>query len=257
MMNKMIKIIFCTFVTTQVSVCSVSPKAKSVGKSVSAQSTLATGIIFQGIAEQGISKDTFLCGDTSVTAASIAGTNFESSDCSINNIQDTIGFDISGGKTIQFFNDFTYWIRQKSKIEQDYQINNPGANVASYMSQQGWSAMGAFCILISTNSILQEIVGQAKQAGSGKIKVVAQLWYNGDNLIQLWSQDVAIMEPGQSFIVNINNSVDADLLTTLQNSATVKGYLSSIGTAVQPSNRNMNTYNAASDSPRTIRIKVS
>lgn len=236
-----------------------SSVVKSIGKSNQASPAGASGIVFQGMTEQGVTRDTFLCGEVSVTANSLAGANAESGDCSINKIKEAIGFDVSEGRTIQFFNNFTYWLRQKSQAEQLYRVDNPEASdsdVVSHMQKKGWASMGAYCVIISTNEILQEIIGQASLAGSKAVKVIAQLWYNGDSLIQLWSQDVAVMQPGQSFTIAISNAADADLSTSLQAFAHQAGYLNSIGKSMQPDNRNADSYTAAINSPRTIRIQV-
>lgn len=258
-MYKVIKYFLCIICFIKPVFGAVVPVAKAVGKSSLASSSGNVGAIFQGITEQGVVKNTFLCGDSSVTESSIAGNNVEATDCSMSKVKEAIGFDISGGKTIQFLNNFTYWTRQKSQAEQNYQINNSQASdsdVTSYMQQNGWGAIGAFCIIISTNEILQEIIEPNTQASSGKIKVVAQLWYSGNNLIQLWSQDVAIINPGQGFTLAISNTADTNLTTALQASVGTSGYLGTIGKAIQPDNRNAQAYAAAVDSPRMVRIQT-
>lgn len=220
----------------------------------------SAGVVFQGMTEEGIVRNTFLCGKHSVTSAGTSGVTVAAQDCSAHQVLQAIGFDISGGKTVQFFNNFTYWLRQKGQEEQAYQINHPQAtqsDIAAHMQSKGWGSMGAYCILISTNEILQNMVAPHKQARAGQIKVIVQLWYNGDNLIQLWSQDVAIMTPGQNFTVVISNAVDSNLITMLQESDHVQGYLKSIGKIMQPNNRNIARYHDAKDSPRMVRIQVS
>lgn len=258
-MSKVFKYFLCLMCLTQPFFAAVVPAAKAVAKNVSTSSVATAGAIFQGITEQGIVKNTFLCEDSSVTESSISGSNVASSDCSINKIKDAIGFDVSGGKTIQFLNNFAYWTRQKSQAEQNYQINNPQASdsdVQNYMQQNGWGSIGAFCIVISTNEVLQEVIEPDKQAGSGEIKVIVQLWYSGDNLIQLWSQDVAMLNPGQTFTLALSNAADTDLSTVLQASSTLSGYISTISKTMQPDNRNTQTYAAAIDSARMVRIQV-
>ncbi len=219
-----------------------------------------SGVIFQGMTESGVNRNTFLCGYSSVNSSQDTGHEVSGADCTVGAIQSAIGFDVSGGRTLQFFNNFTYWLRKKSEKEQAYRIDTPTAtdgSVDAYMESDGWGSMGAYCIIVSTNEIMQEVVGQGKQASAGEIKVVVQLWYNGDSLIQLWSQDVAILNPGQSFTIAISNAVDSALPAMLQATSGIKGYLKVVGKSMQPDNRKKHSYNDATNSPRTVRILVS
>lgn len=232
------------------------------GSSGSIVSQSSTGATFQGMTETGVIKNTFLCGQTGVgNIAGSGGQNFESDTCTINAIQTVVGFDISGGKTVQFFNNFTYWLQQKGQQEEYYKTNNPDLaqdpdGLENKMNSDGWAAMGAYCILITTNEILQETVEPTIVAGKGQIKVIVQLLYNGGDLIQLWSQDVALLEQGQSFVIGISNAADTNLPSAIKASTDSQQYLAAVSKAMQPNNRASDTYNAATGSPRTVRIVV-
>ena len=219
----------------------------------------SSGIFFQGLTENGVKKNTFLCGNNSATKSNTSGKNFQDSDCDISSIQNAIGFDISGGRQLQFFNNFTYWLKKKSQTEQFYQINDSLQDDAldSKMQSEGWSEIGAFCIIISTNQILQDTIFQSQKANTGETKVIVQLLYNGDNLIQLWSQDATILKEGQSFTIAITNASDDRLKSTFAaDPSSLSSYLSAISKNIQPDNRNSDSYNNAEDSPRTVRIQI-
>lgn len=213
----------------------------------------SAGITFKGVTESNVVVNTFLCEKD--------GVNFEAEDCTTDRIKNAVGFDISGGYTLQFFNNFTYWIKQKEKYEQQLKINHPylKANqdaLAKRMQKDGWGLImpdgsvvgGAYCIIISTNPVLQQAIEPDKQVAKGesKVKVIAQLWYNGNNLIQLWSQDVQILSAGKSFSVKISSDPDMQLDVIL--AAKIKGqddYISAVTKLVQPNNRNIEAYNNA------------
>lgn len=228
----------------------------SQGASAVATPATTTGVVFAGLTESGVTRNTFLCGATSVTGSAASGTNFEASNCAITAVKAAAGFDISEGATLQFFNNFTYWLQQKSEQEQSYQINDSltGSALGEKMNSEGWGSMGACCVIVSTNQIVKETVYQSVVANSGEVKVVVQLWYNGDNLIQLWSQDSVSLKPGQSFTVAISNSPDARLKSTFVAGTGLAQYLAAINNDMQPDNRNEDSYSAATNSPRMVRI---
>lgn len=183
-------------------------------------------IVFKGLTEIGISKNTFLCGKTSVGQGSAGGTGFEAGDCNYNTIENAVGVDMAGGHTLQFFNNFMYWVQQKSQKIQAIEATREASpsqsgrdaetarlqqKVDQLNDQAGWGTLGPQCVIISTSSILQETIEPGQQAGADQVKVVAQLWYSGDYLIQLWSQDVAMIPKGKGFTISLSNVSDATL----------------------------------------------
>ena len=222
-------------------------------------------IIFNGISESGITQNSFLCGKQGVGTVSSAkgGTNFEAVDCDYTEIQGAVGFDISKGHTLQFFNNFTYWLRKKGDREQDIKsgdTNSTGgslttAEVTAKMDSEGWGSIGAFCIIISTNPTLQKSVLPDKQPEKGETKLIVQLWYNGNDLIQLWSQDVVMIKQGQNFTIAISNGEDSNLEAILVDKDQ-SSYMKAVVGLMQPINRNSQAYQQAANSPRMVRINV-
>lgn len=216
------------------------------------------GIVFNGMTENGVKRNTFLCGYTSVEKKSGGGVNVEADDCKVTAIKEAVGFDVSGGQTLQFFNNFTYWLKEKIKKEQSYKINDQldGDDLEKKMDSEGWGSMGAYCIIVTTNQMLQKVIAPDMVVDAGQVKVIVQLWYNGGNLIQLWSQDVKAIALGKSFAVAITNDEDSSLKQALTVSTKSDQYFSAVTSLMQPDNRLEDAYNAASTSPRKVRIVV-
>lgn len=253
------------------------------------------GVVFNGMTENGVKRNTFLCGYTlvdkkhgvdgifvaddckaaklskaagfdisglcSYTSAekkSGGGLNVEADDCKVAAISRAVGFDVSGGQTLQFFNNFTYWLKEKTKKEQSYKINDQldGDDLEKKMDSEGWGSMGAYCIIVTTNQMLQKVIAPDMVVDAGQVKVIVQLWYNGGNLIQLWSQDVKAIAQGKSFAVAITNDEDSSLKQALTVSTKTDQYFSAVTSMMQPDNRLEEAYNAASTSPRKVRIVV-
>lgn len=201
--------------------------------------------IFQGLIETGVTKNNFLCSDQNgeqTSACISAGINSK-------------GFDVSGGKTLQFFNDVTYWLSKQSQQEQLLATskNYSGAALQSQMQSEGWIAMGAYCVVISTDPVLQKIAQPALKAAEGDIKVIVQLWYNGNNLMQLWSQDAQALTPGQSFTIQISSEEDTLNLSGNKTLGVVDTFLNNLN--LQPNNRLASVYNIAVNSPRSVKIQ--
>lgn len=264
-------------------------------KSLSTENT-SLGVVFKGVTESSITKNTFLCGKKGVGDVPSGGSNFEAEDCNYKMIQDAVGFDMSRGATLQFFNNFTYWLRQKGQREQFLKTNNPdlkGASLERKMAKEGWDFIGAECIIISTNPIVQKVVRPDLKPKGNEVKVVAQLWYNGDDLIQLWSQDVVMVPKGKSFAVALSNAQDnsdvfekratssgaaeqsiSEAKRSAKNKAakkqkkankqtvaagphqSVHSYLGVVTKQMQPANRSSHDYEESVDSPRSIKITI-
>lgn len=232
--------------------------AKTIGKQVEPQKTVAkkvapavrapVGISFRGIQEEGVNKNTFLC---PVEASG--------SSCSQETINDAVGFDISGGKNLQFFDNFVYWLLQKAHREQFVKedLRYDGVALTKKMNQEGWGATNAYCIIISTNPMLQQLVMPGQSVAKGKQKVIVQLWYSGQDVIQLWSQDVVELSPGQGFKVIVSNNEDDKLEALIDESKKAVGlavFLEKLG--LQANNRKDAEYAQATGSPRMVRIEV-
>ncbi|HSW77104.1 MAG TPA: hypothetical protein VLG50_08655 [Candidatus Saccharimonadales bacterium] len=214
-------------------------------------------VIFQGLKENSnVTKNTFSC----PTAASGA------SDCS-NADSNASGFVVTQQSPLQFFNNQSYWLRREAEKRQDYQTNQPlsGTELDSKMQSEGWVAMGSYCILISTNSVLTDVVMPNVTASGDQVKVVVQLWYNGENNIQLWSQDAAVMSATQGFSVLISSDQDDQIsqlpvlsassskLTQNSKLSDGKAFLNQIGLQI---NNRTNQYGKANNSPRSVKIQL-
>ena len=208
------------------------------------------GVLFAGLQEQGVLKNTFLC----------QGSQFEGSVCSQDLIDNAIGFDIASSRTLQFFNNFGYWLAQKEQ-RREYVKNDlryQGAAIDAKMDEEGWAATSAYCIFLSTDPLLQKLVEPNKKVPAGKVKVIAQLLYNGNNLIQLWSQDVLFIEPGKQVSVIVTSQEDSRLENMLASSVQeqgVMGFIEQLG--LQQNNRDQDLYSKAQGSPRMIRLQAS
>jgi len=205
-------------------------------------STLVKPVKFQGLTETGIDKNSFLC-----PAAD------QEADC-VNTDTEYIGASLSDTQPIQIFNNQSFWLKKEAQREQFLNTDKrySGTSLSDKMRSEGWLAMGGYCILISTSPTLTNIVMPNIKATAGKVKVVVQLWYNGDNLIQLWSQDAAILPEGKGFKVNITSSIDLQVgqLPPIAKETTLIGQI-----GLQQNNRQL-IYVQAEGSPRTVKIQV-
>lgn len=248
-------------------------------------------VVFQGIVETGVQKNTFLCSGDATDA--IGCTNADAG---------AIGFNVSGGKMLQLFNNQAAWYllqaTHQQYLTQDQRYS--ASDLQQKMIEDGWVAMGGYCLIITTNPILTDIVMPSVTPTATQTKVVVQLWYNGEQELQLWSQDAKALKKGQSFQVEV--STDADTLstvtgtdavdstfnngvwsqkviatstatgsTTSTSSSTVSvntpaqssstslrlNFLSALGLQYPASNRNSDIYNQATQSPRMVKIKAS
>lgn len=205
-------------------------------------STPTLAVVFHGLVETGITKNNFSCSSSVDQTCS----NVDSG---------AIGFNLSASQSLQFFNNQSYWLRQEAGIESDLVTNKKYSGVAlrNKMISEGWVAMGSYCILISVDPILTEIVmPTVKPSTANQVKVVVQLWYNGDQQIQLWSQDAAILSKNQGFQVMITSDIDSQI-TLLPSLESQTSFLGQIG--LQQNNR-QSAYGQATGCPRMVKIKA-
>ncbi len=226
-----------------------SKSAKSMSqKSLPKPQLSPNALVFEGLQEEGIGKNTFLCPEQASGAV-----------CSQADVDGAVGYDIHGGKTLQFFDNFVYWLQQKEHRRQYVKTNlrYDGSALTNKLNQEGWGATSAYCVLVSTDPMLQKVVLPTQKAPKGTVKVIAQLLYSGENVLQLWSQDVVFMKPGQRFKLVVSSQEDNKLAAALQESSHATGvahYIEKLG--FQKSTRKDYIYNAASDSPRMVRIQL-
>jgi hypothetical protein len=206
-------------------------------------STSLQAVVFQGLIETGITKNSFMC------PLSAAG----SQDCS-NVDAGAIGFKLTGSQILQFFNNQSYWLRQEVQQKQNLQTNQrySASDLQAKMASEGWVAMGGYCILISVGHILNDVVMPTVQASGDNVKVVVQLWYNGDQLIQLWSQDAVVLKKDQGFQVLVTSDTDTQVaqLPALTAETTFLGQL-----GLQQNNRQPE-YMQAAGCPRMVKIQA-
>ncbi len=238
--SNILMILFWSFMTINVVVPSFSDRAFFT---LASSEQFQKGIIFSGLNESGITKNSFLSNEAMVPVPDA--------------IKKYYGFDISGGRTIQLFNAFLYWLKQKTQAEQVYWAQNPTLmqdEVENYVNNNGWGSVNAFSLIITTNPILQAAYGAIADASIASYQIVVQLWYCGQDRVQLWSQDVQTAAPGQSFQVNITSDAD-DAAVSIAATFDTNSYLQVVGSNVlQPGNRDSTTYANATDSPRMVRI---
>ena len=208
---------------------------------------ITQAVIFTGLIETGVSKNNFLCSSTA--------SNCNSADANAKN------FDFSTYPMLQLFNDQTYWLHQASTHAQYVSevLSYSGTDLQDKMISDGWGAMGSYCILISTDPILTNVVMPTVTASAGQEKVVVQLWYNGDQVLQLWSQDAITLSPAQTFTITISTDTDPlpGVTTSSQNSSSslTTNFLSNL--QLQQKNRKESVYQNATQSPRSITIQGS
>lgn len=206
-------------------------------------------VLFQGLVEQSdIHKNTFLCPASAEDG--VQGCHNEQVAAH--------GFDVSGGRTIQFCNNQQYWLQQEAARAQYVMtvLNYSGSALDQKLQDEGWKAMGGYAVVISTNPLLVNHVMPEIVASTGQAKVVVQLWYNGSDLIQLWSQDAMILDQGASFQVVLSSTVDNRLSSlfaaSTKTSSWQNDFLSKL--ELQPNNRKKSDYDSAVGSPRQVRI---
>lgn len=205
--------------------------------------------IITGIVEASdVNKNTFLCpaGATSSKAFCLGqAVQFE-------------GFDISPGHTVMICNNQQYWMQQKTDQEQYIMQgrNYQGSQAESMMASQGWGAMGSYVLLITADPMLTDFLLPKIIVGANQIKVVVQLWYNGNDVIQLWSQDVIALSVGQNFTIHISSALDNRLPTFFEQKNVKRSWQDTFLTSLQlqPDNRVQDAYASAKGSPRTVRI---
>lgn len=205
-------------------------------------------IIFNGLVETGVSKNNFLC-----SSAHSDSVNCIAADANAK------GFDFSQNHMLQLFNDQAYWLHQEA-IQQQYVsqvLSYSGNDLQNKMTADGWGAMGSYCLIISTDPILTNVVIPSITAGADQEKVVVQLWYNGNQKLQLWSQDAAILSKNQPFSVLITTNTDAlpGVSKTSENSSNSLRTSFLFDLHLQQKNRTESVYLAATQSPRSVKIQ--
>lgn len=154
---------------------------------------------FMGLVEDGsVNKNKFLCPLSLNASGNVVCNDMDA---------EMVEYDISGGHTIQIFNNQQYWLQQKFERQHILMIQGyTGDRLSSAMTSEGWDHMGAFSIIISTDPIMLKAIEPNKQSAAGQIKLVVQLWYSSATGLQLWAEDVQILNSGQSFKILISNS---------------------------------------------------
>ncbi len=204
--------------------------------------------IAQVVESSDINKNSFLCP---------AGASASKAFCLGQAVQ-IVGFDISGGRTVIICNNQQYWMQQKTDQEQYImQVRNyHGSQAEGMLTSQGWGAMGSYVLLVTSDPMLTNFLVPHIVVGANQTKVVVQLWYNGDDLIQIWSQDAAAIADGKNFTINLSSAFDERLtiLFAQKNSqlSLSDRFLTSL--QLQPDNRVQSTYESANGSPRMVRI---
>ncbi|MBP9765321.1 hypothetical protein KBD08_03215 [Candidatus Babeliales bacterium] len=209
-------------------------------------------ITIQNIEENGINKNSFLC--TSATIGDVIVCKDAQSMAH--------GYDISQGKTLQLSNNQQYWLQQEV-LQSQYDTTVLGYTndgLVQKLQKDGWSAMGGFCLIVTTDPLITSVVMPTVTATSGQTKIVVQLWYNGGGVIQLWSQDAVIVSDGASISIALSDQVDSRLTTLTRpdiSTASVTWkttFLKALD--IQPDNRQSSDYTNAVGSPRHVRIIV-
>jgi hypothetical protein len=210
----------------------------------------AQSVIFNGLVETGISKNNFLCPTNSSSSVVCSSSN-----------NNAIGFNFSSQKILQIFNDQVFWLHEQA-VQQKYVsqvLSYTGSQLEDKMNADGWGAMGSYCIIISTDPILTSQVMPKLIAKKNEQKVVVQLWYSGDNALQLWSQDAKILSEDAAFTVAVNNSVDTlpgVTQTAPKNSNSLRdNFLNDLH--FQQNTRKESAYQIAAESPRSVKIQES
>ncbi len=159
---------------------------------------------------------------------------------------------------------------KKDKNDKKTQSSNNNDDLAldAEMQKRGWKTTGAFLLVITTDSLITDQIDPDKIPAKGKIKVAAQLWYNGQDSVQLWAQDALLIDEGAAFSVSLSNS-DSSLYQEQKGINQVgynlykgdgpksfleikKQFLQEI--ELVPKNINQNEYISAYGSPRSVTI---
>lgn len=210
---------------------------------------IAQTVMFQGLIETNISKNNFLCTNTA-----------DSSISCVDLVGPAVNFDLDSKPILQLFNDQPYWLHQEALATQyaSESLTYTGTELKDYLNSHGWGAMGGFCILISTDPLLTNFVAPNLTARPNQEKLIAQLWYNGNNSLELWSQDVQLIDKTANFKIKISSEIDP--LTNIKNensktNSAKNKFLKEL--QLQPLNRTESRYQTATQSPRSIKIQVS
>lgn len=203
-------------------------------------------VIFNGLTETKVSRNSFM------TPLLNSSSTFSPTDFNAK------GFNFSSSSILQLFNDQSYWLHQES-IKKQYLatvLSYSGSELKNKMISDGWGAMGSYCLIISIDPILTSTIMPNLIANNEQEKVVVQLWYDGNNMLQLWSQDAALLSKNQEF--NIAITSDIDPLSELANSTTQSSIKTIFlkGLHLQQKNRSQSTYQAATQSPRSVKIQA-
>ncbi len=213
-------------------------------------SNISQAVIFNGLTETSISKNNFLCPVNSSSSVSCTNTS--------SNAQ---GFNFSSSKMLQIFNDQAFWLHEQAaqKKYASEALSYSGSELEAKMNADGWGAMGSYCIIVSIDPILTSIVQPNLKAKQNEQKVVVQLWYNGDNILQLWSQDAKVLSISATFSVAISNATDAlsDVMNAQSNESKSlsETFLSELH--LQQNSRKESVYQIATQSPRSVKIQES
>ncbi len=205
-------------------------------------------ITFNGLVETGISKNNFLC-----------PTNNSSSIVCVSQNSDAIGFNFSSSKILQIFNDEVFWLHEQAVREKYVSqiLSYTGSQLQNKMNADGWGAMGSYCIIISIDPILTSQVMPKLTAKKDEEKVVVQLWYSGNNAIQLWSQDAKVLSKNAAFTIAVNSAVDTlpgvRQESTPASSSLKDKFLNDLH--FQQNTRKESIYQIATESPRSVKIQ--
>lgn len=257
--------------------------------------TALGSVTFKGLLEDSsIDKNSFLCPSSS---------EGEGDETCQNRDHQARGFKFDGPKILQIFNNQQYWVQQqykergllmaraygsdsdsdssekkkavagkdkKDKNDKKTQSSNNNDDLAldAEMQKRGWKTTGAFLLVITTDNLITDQIEPSKISAKEKIKVAAQLWYNGQDSIQLWAQDTLLIDEGGTFSVSLSNSesflYQEQKSINQAESKEYKGdgpksfleikkqFLQEI--ELVPQNINMNEYMSALGSPRNVKI---
>lgn len=209
---------------------------------------IAHPVVFNGLIESGISKNNFLC--PSISTGTIPCTAADAN---------AKGFNVTNNSMLQLFNNQAFWLNQEAEEKQyvSQVLNYSGADLQNKMIANGWGAMGSYCIILSTDPILTSIIMPNLIAGENQEKIVVQLWYNENEMLQLWSQDAAILSTNQQFTVLITTATDPlpGVMTTPTNTphSLRDSFLKNLH--LQQNNRAESVYQIATQSPRSVKIQ--
>lgn len=207
----------------------------------------AYSVKFQGLIEDpSVSINTFLCSPSAVGVT----------DC-FNVGSSAVGYDVVDSQPLQLFNNQSYWLTKKAAREHHLQSveRYSGLSLESKMTEEGWAAMGAYCIFITTDSALTQLVMPLLIAKTEEVKVVVQLLYNGQGLIQLWSQDAMLIPVKKSFNIVISAAIDnkTSKLSASSDSSKEESFLEML--RLSQINRQPE-YDQAISSPRSVKLQI-